>query len=641
MYPSTCVRIITFAVVLASGVASARTASAQTRQGPPVQRASTRATPGQFEVTREILQRVGDFYLDSLVRVYGEVRDTALVGDVAAIIERLKHANGLEDRDLVWKVVQNDKVNAITLAGGRMIVFEGLLTFARKAVANSPTSDRPERDRYLALVAAVVGHEIGHVVLGHADSAVARAIRASMQRRGAGFALREAAPSARIDSVLQQLRDTTLMNEGRRDRAAESAADRFGALSILRAGWRIQDAMDLFRLFGTESSSGRAPVGVAREIGALTWLREHPRSAAREADLEILRAELKRHQARLDDALVLIDNGVMLPTAIAMLDTVLSDFPTLPAARHARAAALQQEWLATRTATQLGVQAITATYSANFISGIRSGASSAQLLEQSRQAYHTALRYGNHAYSLANLAVLDAHGGDKAAARRRADSALALAPTDTAVRINAGVARYLVGDFAVARDLFLPVARDVPQAAFNLGRTLMQLGDSAGGVRSLVQYLEAQVPPGWAAESKRLLRLVPNTTIPEPAKGLSGAVPDVAGIRLGGSPTSAITTLGRPTSERADGSNRVLIYEDRELVVVLSPRDRIKGIVLLGAAAGDIDGVRVGGAVNSAALRWGRPDQEHGGRQVFQREGYWILLHEAGGVIMRIQLALN
>src|SRR5258706_306917 len=129
--------------------------------------------------------------------------------------------------------------------------------------------------------------------------------------------------------VRELLADSAFMTKQRRARGNETAADQLGSLYLLRAGWEIQDAMNLMRkLDQWERSQNEA------SLRSLSWVTDHPRSSAREAALEGFRAKLKLHQAEFDDALTLVKNDVMLDSAVAMLDRVLIDFPGLVAARH-------------------------------------------------------------------------------------------------------------------------------------------------------------------------------------------------------------------------------------------------------------------------------------------------------------------
>src|SRR5205085_10846617 len=103
----------------------------------------------------------------------------------------------------------------------------------------------------------------------------------------------------------------------------------------------------------------------------IRWFLSHPHSARRVADLEMLRARLRGDQARFDDALTLVQTGKALDAAVAMLDSVLVDFPELPQVHHARAVALHRQWSNGATIAALRLRAAFPTYDTPFIQGVR------------------------------------------------------------------------------------------------------------------------------------------------------------------------------------------------------------------------------------------------------------------------------
>jgi predicted Zn-dependent protease len=589
-------------------------------------------------VLRARLERFGDAMADSMTARFGPSRDPGVTDDVQLVMKRLLAQSGLAPSRVAWRVLGSEQVNAAALPGGRIVVFEGLVRFAREAARRSNDPGRPERDRYLGLLASALAHELGHVAYGHADSAAVQLIGEASASN-----LADDPVTARQDTLLAMLQSRRYLELVQFAQSRESDADRYGALLQLRAGWRIQDAMDLFRLMSTSLEAERSPAGMQRDLAESSWLRTHPRFAVREADLEAFRADLKRDQARYDDAVALIENGQMLQTAVQLLDTVLARHPGLAAAHHARAAAFHQAWAAGRSTGQLLVPAVIATLPADILSGIRSGDSGTdELLTAARDGYRRAIQRSPHPLSLASLALLDAYAGDRASARARADSALRLGATDTVARVNAAAAYLVIGDARAARRTYAEVARDVPQAAFGMARAALMLGDTVAADDVLRAYLATSPPRSWAAEARALaprLATVGGAPSGRRQTAPSAAPPALASIRLGASLTEVMATLGTPASDRREQDARLLTFESPLVQVLLSPATTVRSITAASVDAGDVDGVRVGSATNAALLRWGEPLQRSDGMLVFARATYWLVVRDVGGVIRQLGVA--
>jgi predicted Zn-dependent protease len=575
------------------------------------------------------------------VAEHGRLNDPAARADVARVLDRLERATGYPGLDVRWDIVADTTVNAGTYPGMVMVIDAGLLTkLAQFAAADAPRDSASAHARYLAYLAAVLGHELAHATLGHPDSSLDAAV-SSMPKR------MRTATAAEIDARMRELlSDSAFMGRQRRARGNEVAADQLGALYLLRAGWAIQDAMDLMRRFDSwERASDDA------SLRQLSWITDHPRSSAREAWLESFRARLKLHQSELDDALTLVKNDVMLDSAVAMLDRVLVDFPELAAARHARAAALHRAWVNVAPVRFLQVRSSVPTFEARFIEAIR-GAPEPRLLDAARAEYRRALAIDAQPYTLSNLAVLDAYAGDLGVARARADSASRLAPDDPLVANNEAAVLFLAGEYAAARDIFARLARehdDWPSAHFNLGRALLALGDSAGARAALERYASMDAGSAWTAEAARLLgRRVAAAKggASEPAKSGAGegtkggatlaprsAPPPVAGVMLGETRAQVGTALGMPDATRDVEGGVLWHYPARGLVVGIDASQHVALVVLTSAAAGDVEGVRVGSPVRAALERWGKATERGEGTLAFDRGGWVVLVSEAKGMI--------
>jgi predicted Zn-dependent protease len=590
-------------------------------------RVSTKPNAAAAPVTRLSESERRDFGRRAMARdlaAHGRVNDPVARRDVATVLDRLVRATGYPDLDVVWEIVADTNVNAGTYPGVVMVINSGLLTKLGEFAASGQGDSATVRARYVAYLAAVLGHELAHATLGHPDSSLDAAVR-TMPRR----ALNSSA--AAIETRLRELlADSSFMSKQRRSRGNEIAADQIGALYLLRAGWEIQDAMSLMRLMDAWERSM-----AGGSLGSLSWVTDHPRSSAREAWLEAYRAKLKLHQAEFDDALTLVRNDVMLDSAVAMLDRVLVDFPGLVAARHARAAALHRMWVNAAPVRFLQVRSSVPTFEARFIEGIR-GAPEPRLLDQARAEYRRALAIDTHPYTLSNLAVLDAYAGDGAVARSRADSAARLAPGDPLVANNRGTVLFLLGEYGAARDIFARLAgehADWPSVQFNVGRALLALGDSSAARTALERYTSVDDKSAWTGEAMRLLGRRVAASKPDVSGATPNAGPAIGGVALGASRTSVAATLGVAAGERQVEGGVLLHYPSRGLIVGFGADGRVALIALTTTAAGDIEGVRVGDSIKTALAKWGQPTEQGESMFAFDRGGWAVIVSNAKGVI--------
>ena len=138
-------------------------------------------------------------------------------------------AGGVSRRDIPYAVamVRSPEVNAFAVAGGRLYVTDGMLGFVRSE----------------AELAAVLGHEIGHVELGHC-----------VQRLQIEQAARRVAPDlAGLARLGYEIMERGFSEE------QELAADGQGALLAARAGYDAWQASQLFSRFLAKETAGTRP----------------------------------------------------------------------------------------------------------------------------------------------------------------------------------------------------------------------------------------------------------------------------------------------------------------------------------------------------------------------------------------------
>ncbi|MFZ5719799.1 MAG: M48 family metallopeptidase [Pseudomonadota bacterium] len=187
--------------------------------------------------------------------------DAAANARVRRVGSRLVEAAGLGDRSWQYAVFDDPQANAFVLPGGRIGVNTGLLALA-------------EDDDQLA---AVLGHELAHSVANHAAERYSQAA-ATQLALGVG----QAALGSRVTPQMAQ-QIAALGGVGAQlgillpySRRHELEADRLGVDYMVRAGYRPEAAVALWRNMQQANTGGRpAP-----------FLSTHPSEATRIAELE-------------------------------------------------------------------------------------------------------------------------------------------------------------------------------------------------------------------------------------------------------------------------------------------------------------------------------------------------------------------
>ncbi|AHG93331.1 peptidase M48 Ste24p (plasmid) [Gemmatirosa kalamazoonensis] len=590
------------------------------------------------DVPFAVARAQGERMLRMLVEHYGVVRDSLWRRDVDMVIRRLVRATGVPNFDVEWQIVGDPEMNASAMPGHVLVVNAGLLaavdTIVRREVPNDPVRRRARRQAY---VAAVLGHEIAHATLGHPDSTLREALAGRQ-----GFDIDQVPEQVLAENAERLLADATVMRDLERSRAHESAADRAGALYLLRAGWTIQTAMDFFGVLDSLERAARHEAGPAT-THEIRWFLSHPHSARRAADLEMLRARLRGDQATFDDALTLVQTGKALDSAVVMLDSVLVDFPELPQVHHARAVALERMWSDGASVAALRVRAAFPTYDTPFIQSVRGSVGDERLLERARAAYHEVLVRARLPYALANLAVLDAYAGDVPLALARSDSARRLAPNDTSVAVNRAVVLYLAGEPAQARALLAPIARgdSSAEAVYDFARASLAAGDTAAARAAFLHYRALDPRSSWGRAAGDALALTATAArrTDATAASNSAAPPMVMGITLGTRHDGVLAALGSPDASGRGNGALVLHYESRGLAVALGPDGSVVAIGVRAPATVAFDGVTVGMPLAQVAARLGAPVGRSGDAFVFDRGRWLLFVTPAGGLVESLVMA--
>jgi metalloendopeptidase OMA1, mitochondrial len=173
-----------------------------------------------------------------------------------------------EKPDLPWevKVIDENQANAFALPGGKIAVYTGILPITRDDAG----------------LAAVIGHEVGHVLARHGAERVSQ----QMVAQGLGGAL--------VGGVLGTDPQTSQMVAGLFaqglmlpwGRKQESEADQIGLILMAKAGYDPRAARDLWVRMAEASKGGSRPP---------EFLSTHPSEETRIRQIEAWLPEAMKH----------------------------------------------------------------------------------------------------------------------------------------------------------------------------------------------------------------------------------------------------------------------------------------------------------------------------------------------------------
>ena len=201
------------------------------------------------------LQQQADAAWAEALRTQPISRDAALNARVRNVGGKIVQAAGLTNRSWEYAVFVSDKPNAFVLPSGKIGVTTSLLSLVRN-------------DDQLA---AVLGHEVGHVVAQHAAERYSSTAVTSIGIQAAqGVAGDYGQAVGALGGFGAQL--GVLLPFSRRD---ELEADRLGVDYMVRAGYRASEAIALWNLMAAQ-----------RQSATPEFASTHPSDATRIAELQ-------------------------------------------------------------------------------------------------------------------------------------------------------------------------------------------------------------------------------------------------------------------------------------------------------------------------------------------------------------------
>jgi len=180
-----------------------------------------------------------------LINEYGgQVESTELREYVSTIGHRLSRYTEVDYPDLPWEFIVLDSpvINAFALPGGKVFVSKGLLSHMDNE----------------AQLAAVLGHEIGHVTAQHTDERVSQSMVVQGVAQAAGTATEgQSGWLAQTVPLIVGLGGQGYLLSFSRDQ--ESEADRLGLEYMTRAGYDPQGMQELIQILINTSQGSRPP----------------------------------------------------------------------------------------------------------------------------------------------------------------------------------------------------------------------------------------------------------------------------------------------------------------------------------------------------------------------------------------------
>jgi len=171
-------------------------------------------------------------YHEEIIKAYGVYADQAVQDYVNAVGQRVAH-NSQRGSELTWHftVLDDGEVNAFTTGGGYVYVFRGLLTYLNSE----------------AELAAVLGHEIGHVNARHPVKAETQNVLASVLATGAVIATGSTAIAEMADI------GATMWVQGY-GRDQEMQADQLGVQYAARTGYQPEAMSESMKVLKQQES---------------------------------------------------------------------------------------------------------------------------------------------------------------------------------------------------------------------------------------------------------------------------------------------------------------------------------------------------------------------------------------------------
>jgi predicted Zn-dependent protease len=194
--------------------------------------------------------------------------DAAANAMVQRVGRRIAAASGLQT-DWEFIVLDEPEINAFALPGGKVVVYRGILPVAQNDAG----------------LAAVLGHEIGHVLAHHAGERISRStlVQAGTGVLSAAVGGGDPATQQTVGALLGA--GATFGLELPFSREQEYEADHIGLVLMARAGYDPREAIVFWQRMQVKAGAGQPP----------EFFSDHPSDVNRISRLETLMPEAQRY----------------------------------------------------------------------------------------------------------------------------------------------------------------------------------------------------------------------------------------------------------------------------------------------------------------------------------------------------------
>ena len=179
----------------------------------------------------EEASEIGGKFRDSLIARHGVITDKLSLDLVMPIWKEVTRASRQRPNSLKITLLDDSDINAFAFVGRNVVVNRGFIEYAKDC---NHTKD---------MIRFVLGHEIGHVVLGHTDTPVRRHLAAESYLPGAGLATKL------IEKIIKQ----TPFNQSQ-----ERAADCYSRELLMANNWSLVGGIEFFKNTHQRSDTSRS-----------------------------------------------------------------------------------------------------------------------------------------------------------------------------------------------------------------------------------------------------------------------------------------------------------------------------------------------------------------------------------------------